>query len=82
MRHSSPVMSSVDKGSFIDMLKGKAETQTQQKRKQVQKSKLDDQQPSWNILRDDYMKGSKFKDWDRQSDCDQSDDTSDDDDDV
>ena len=35
------------------MLKGRAETQTQQKRKQVQKSKLDDQQPSWSILRDD-----------------------------
>lgn len=76
---SSPVMSSMDKGSFIDMLKGRAETQTRQKRKQVQKSKSDDQQPSWTILRDDYMKGSKFKDWDRQSDCDQSDDTSDDD---
>ena len=73
-------MSSVDKGSFIDMLKGRAETQTQQKRKQVQKSKSDDQQPSWNILRDDYMKESEFKDWDRQSDRDQSDDTSDDDD--
>ena len=61
------------------MLKGRAETQTQQKRKQVQKSKSDDQQPSWNILRDDYMKESEFKDWDRQSDRDQSDDTSDDD---
>ena len=64
------------------MLKGRAETQTLQKRKQVKKSKLDDQQPSWSILRGDYMKGSKFKDWDRQSDRDQSHNISDDDDDV
>jgi len=64
------------------MPKGKAETQTHHKRKQVQKSKLDDRQLSWNILRDDYMKGSKFKDWHRQSDRDQSNNASDDDDAV
>jgi len=45
------VLSTVDKGSFIDMLKSTATESPKES--------------SWNVLRDDYLKTSKHENWDK-----------------
>ncbi|XP_019627510.1 PREDICTED: RRP15-like protein [Branchiostoma belcheri] len=68
-------MSSISKGSFLDKLKetkaAGAPSGTMERRKdnQLNKGKVPDKdEPSWKILRDDYMMGSNMKDWDKESD--------------
>ena len=61
----SKALKTVTKGGFLDMLKP------------LNKDNIDDssvdKEPSWKILRDDYMMGAKLKDWDKESDGDKID---------
>ncbi len=54
----------MDKGGFIDMLKREEHTSAD-KKKVAKDSKTE---PSWSILRDDYLKNSKLQDWDKDND--------------
>ena len=45
------VLSTVDKGSFIDLLKGR---------------KPQEESSKWPILSDDYMLGAKIRDWGKE----------------
>ena len=49
----------MDKGGFIDMLKGNEGGE-------VESSSPVLTEPTWSILKDDYMKNSKMKDWDKE----------------
>ena len=62
----------IDKGSFIDMLKNGGVSQpsssaARKKKKTLNASTDSSAEPSWAILRDDYMKKSKLKDWDTKN---------------
>ncbi|XP_066282273.1 RRP15-like protein [Branchiostoma lanceolatum] len=67
-------MSSISKGSFLDKLKttmasGVPSGTERRKDNPLDKGKaVDKDEPSWKILRDDYMMGSNMKDWDKESD--------------
>ena len=50
----------MDKGGFIDMLKGN------EGGGEVESSSPVPTEPTWSILKDDYMKNSKMKDWDKE----------------
>ncbi|KAL5477326.1 hypothetical protein EMCRGX_G024115 [Ephydatia muelleri] len=73
-RKKTKVLSAVNKGSFVSLLKG-SKKQRQQDESQSSKRKEeaeeaqgdegDDSKPSWNVLRKDYMMGSKLRDWDK-----------------
>ncbi len=51
----------MDKGGFIDMLKGEEHTPDATKKPNKKA------EPSWSILRDDYLKNSKLQDWDKDN---------------
>lgn len=68
------MLSAVNKGSFVSLLKGSKKQRQQDgsqssKRKEeaeeAQGDEGDDSKPSWNVLRKDYMMGSKLRDWDK-----------------
>ncbi len=55
----------MDKGAFIDMLKGAGKTGDDDDSDDDTKAT----EPAWSILRDDYLKSnSKLQDWDKDSD--------------
>ncbi|XP_074662125.1 RRP15-like protein [Tubulanus polymorphus] len=54
-------MKAITKGAFLDVLRG-TEVRT------VKDVEKESQEPSWKILRDDFMMGAKMKDWDKDSD--------------
>lgn len=56
-----PVLSSVDKGGFIDMLKGADDS--------LKNTAASNTEPAWSILREDYLKNSKLQDWDRDEEA-------------
>lgn len=75
VRKRDKVLEGVDKGKFLDVLKGAsanggAEGDSQITAKDTKRSGKDKSDPSWNILREDYMMGAKMKDWDKDSDSD------------
>ncbi len=54
----------MDKGAFIDMLKGAGKTGDDDDTDDAKAT-----EPAWSILRDDYLKtNSKLQDWDKDSD--------------
>ncbi|XP_046661695.1 RRP15-like protein [Homalodisca vitripennis] len=59
------VLKSLDKRAFLDVLMGPSKSQPVSNLipKEV---KEDPDNPTWSILRDDFMMGSKLKDWDKQ----------------
>ncbi|NP_001088396.1 ribosomal RNA processing 15 homolog S homeolog [Xenopus laevis] len=70
-RKRSKLMSSVSKRDFIDVLRGKESKgeQTTAMKKGVKKVTVKaENEPGWNILRDDFMMGASMKDWDKDSD--------------
>ncbi|XP_039388873.1 RRP15-like protein [Mauremys reevesii] len=72
-RKRAKLMSSVTKKDFINMLRGsegaKREQSTSGKTlKSKQGEVKPDEEPAWNILRDDFMMGASMKDWDKESD--------------
>eukprot|EP00794_Sanderia_malayensis_P018183 gene18183-19997_t len=70
------ILESVSQSSFLDMLKtdSASKDSSTQKKETTQKKKdtndaNDAKTPSWNILRDDFMLGSKMKDWDKEDEA-------------
>ncbi|RNA24290.1 RRP15 isoform X2 [Brachionus plicatilis] len=57
-RKKDKILSSIDKGSFLDRLKEDDEIDTENSNK-----------PSWSVLRDDFIMGNGIKEWtENQSD--------------
>ncbi|XP_051720875.1 RRP15-like protein isoform X2 [Ctenopharyngodon idella] len=67
-RKKSKILSSVSKKDFIDVLRGAdvARASTVKKEKQPVNVKVEN--PSWSVLKDDFMMGASMKDWDKESD--------------
>nr|XP_061800600.1 RRP15-like protein [Nerophis lumbriciformis] len=66
-RKKAKILSSVSKKDFIDVLR-RTDGGSSVK---VKEEKIDtqvDEKPAWSVLRDDYMMGATMKDWDKQSD--------------
>ncbi|XP_051720877.1 RRP15-like protein isoform X4 [Ctenopharyngodon idella] len=66
-RKKSKILSSVSKKDFIDVLRGAdvARASTVKKEKPVN---VKVENPSWSVLKDDFMMGASMKDWDKESD--------------
>ncbi|XP_051720876.1 RRP15-like protein isoform X3 [Ctenopharyngodon idella] len=67
-RKKSKILSSVSKKDFIDVLRGAdvARASTVKKEKVPVNVKVEN--PSWSVLKDDFMMGASMKDWDKESD--------------
>ncbi|XP_048007791.1 RRP15-like protein isoform X2 [Megalobrama amblycephala] len=67
-RKKSKILSSVSKKDFIDVLRGAdvARASTAKKEKVPVEVKVEN--PSWSVLKDDFMMGASMKDWDKESD--------------
>lgn len=59
------VLKSIDKRAFLDVLMGEKSENVEEttKRKEIVKKS---EEPTWNVLRDDFMMGAKLKDWDKE----------------
>ncbi|KAK7147926.1 hypothetical protein R3I94_010448 [Phoxinus phoxinus] len=68
-RKKSKVLSTVSKKDFIDVLRGAdvAHASTMKKEK-VRPAEVKVEDPSWSVLKDDFMMGASMKDWDKESD--------------
>jgi hypothetical protein len=56
------------KHGFLDMIKSAAKDDTSKKQKgKDTAAAAASSKPQWNALKDDYMMGSKLKDWDKES---------------
>ncbi|XP_060905560.1 RRP15-like protein isoform X2 [Labrus mixtus] len=62
-RKKAKLLSSVSKKDFIDVLRGSEGSQTPKT-----PAPVEDEKPSWSVLRDDFMMGASMKDWDKLSD--------------
>lgn len=58
------VVKSVNKGSFLDMLR-QSEVKTVSRDKRHEKKAKD--QPAWSVLRDDFVMAAKMRDWDKDN---------------
>ena len=72
-RKQEKVFKNIDKNSFVEILTGKSISKPQgeplaKKPKTEVKDENDENQSTWNILRDDFMLGAKMRDWDKESD--------------
>jgi len=72
-RKQEKVFKNIDKNSFVEILTGKPMSKSlceppPKKLKTEVKNEKDENQSSWNILRDDFMLGAKMRDWDKESD--------------
>merc|ERR1719206_1437045 len=73
VREQEKVFKNIDKNSFVEILTGKSISKPQgeplaKKPKTEVKDENDENQSTWNILRDDFMLGAKMRDWDKESD--------------
>merc|ERR1712106_243821 len=72
-RRQEKVFKTIDKNSFVEILTGKPiskpldEPATKKPKTEV-KNENEENQSTWNILRDDFMLGAKMRDWDKESD--------------
>eukprot|EP00092_Neocalanus_flemingeri_P027735 GFUD01030107.1.p1 GENE.GFUD01030107.1~~GFUD01030107.1.p1 ORF type:complete len:321 (+),score=128.41 GFUD01030107.1:50-1012(+) len=72
-RKQENVFKNMDKNGFVETLTGKsmskplAEPPAKKPKSEV-KEENDENQSTWNILRDDFMLGAKMRDWDKESD--------------
>lgn len=72
-RRQEKVFKNIDKNSFVEILTGKSISKPlgeplAKKPKTEVKDENDENQSTWNILRDDFMLGAKMRDWDKESD--------------
>ena len=76
------ILSSINKGSFLDRLKSNGEDDDDDN-DEIRKKNAGDahKQPKWNVLREDFIMGGELKDWNKQSASTNNDDDDDDDDD-
>ncbi|XP_072166827.1 RRP15-like protein isoform X2 [Diadema setosum] len=77
-RKRAKVEASLTKGDFLDMLRGTpAPSKTDSNPKNGTGLSLSQpatkENPSWGVLRDDFMLGAKMKDWDKDDSSDESD---------
>ncbi|XP_069028063.1 RRP15-like protein isoform X1 [Embiotoca jacksoni] len=68
-RKKAKILSSVSKRDFIDVLR-RTETggRVPQHTDHDAAAPAEDQKPAWSVLRDDFMMGATMKDWDKDSD--------------
>lgn len=75
-RKRENVMKKMDKRAFLDVLMRK---KSQQVDGDVKEDKSEDKSdPTWNVLREDFMMGAKLKDWDKEIEEDDDDECVDD----
>ncbi|TRY65968.1 hypothetical protein DNTS_021016 [Danionella cerebrum] len=67
-RKKSKIMSSVSKKDFIDILRGTDVSHNITIKKEKECVEVKEENPSWSVLRDDFMIGTSMKDWDKESD--------------
>ncbi|KAF4103647.1 RRP15-like protein isoform X2 [Onychostoma macrolepis] len=67
-RKKSKVLSSVTKKDFIDVLRGADVANKPAIKKEKVPVEVKGENPSWSVLRDDFMMGTSMKDWDKESD--------------
>merc|ERR1712106_748933 len=72
-RRQEKVFKTIDKNSFVEILTGKPiskalDEPAVKKPKTEVKNENEENQSTWNILRDDFMLGAKMRDWDKESD--------------
>jgi len=72
-RKQEKVFKNIDKNSFVEILTGKSISKplgepVAKKPKTEVKDENEENQSTWNILRDDFMLGAKMRDWDKESD--------------
>lgn len=66
-------LKSIDKQAFLDVLMGEksqvvdnVKENAVSKQSNKRKAKHVDSEPTWSVLRDDFMMGAKLKDWDKE----------------
>lgn len=66
-------LKSIDKQAFLDVLMGEksqvvgdVSQNVVSKQSNKRKAKHVDSEPTWSVLRDDFMMGAKLKDWDKE----------------
>ncbi|XP_028676574.1 RRP15-like protein isoform X1 [Erpetoichthys calabaricus] len=67
-RKKAKMLSSVTKKDFINVLRGNMSDNPHTTEKNKSAEIKNEQEPSWNILRDDFMMKSSMKDWDKEDD--------------
>ncbi|XP_016362225.1 RRP15-like protein isoform X2 [Sinocyclocheilus anshuiensis] len=68
-RKKSRILSSVTKKDFIDVLRRGADVAHKPAvKKEKVPVEVKGENPSWSVLRDDFMMGTSMKDWDKESD--------------
>ncbi|XP_059422955.1 RRP15-like protein isoform X2 [Carassius carassius] len=67
-RKKSRILSSVTKKDFIDVLRGADVAHKPAVKKEKVPVEVKGENPSWSVLRDDFMMGTSMKDWDKESD--------------
>ncbi|XP_050988452.1 RRP15-like protein isoform X2 [Labeo rohita] len=67
-RKKSKILSSVTKKDFIDVLRGTEVAHKPAIKKEKAPVEVKEENPSWSVLRDDFMMGTSMKDWDKESD--------------
>ncbi|XP_073702874.1 RRP15-like protein isoform X2 [Garra rufa] len=67
-RKKSKILSSVSKKDFIDVLRGTDVAYKPTIKKEKLPVEVKEENPSWSVLRDDFMMGTSMKDWDKESD--------------
>ncbi|XP_026478749.1 RRP15-like protein [Ctenocephalides felis] len=72
-RKQDKVLKNIDKRAFLDVLMGGKRSISQQVDGPVKTEKQIDSK--WNVLRDDFMLESKLKDWDKEDDSEENDET-------
>ena len=60
LSHTYTVLSSIDKGSFIDLLKGQKVKGHEVKGQEVKGREGSSQ---WSVLKEDYLLGARMRDW-------------------
>ncbi|XP_053986081.1 RRP15-like protein [Hylaeus anthracinus] len=71
-RKREQVLKSIDKNSFLDILMGgsksiQVDNDVKNESRENEKNK-EEEKGVWSVLRDDFVMGTKLKDWDRKSD--------------
>ncbi|XP_023029582.2 RRP15-like protein [Leptinotarsa decemlineata] len=60
------VMKNIDKRAFLDVLMGEKSQNIDESLGTSKKETKSEKEPTWSVLREDFMMGAKMKDWDKQ----------------
>lgn len=65
-RKRDKILKSIDKRSFLNVLMGTSKSEeVDAPVKEDKEEKVEGKDPTWDVLKDDFMMGAKMKDWDR-----------------